>query len=82
MAFLVSCELITSLATISEENMAKVIVDIFQAATETTSGTLRWIVLYMLLYPEIQTRCQEEIDRVSCLNIINVNVRTKCWTNT
>ena len=31
---------------------------------ETTSTTLGWAIYYMLKHPEIQTKVQEELDRV------------------
>ncbi|XP_072028886.1 cytochrome P450 2J4-like [Amphiura filiformis] len=38
--------------------------DFFGAGTETTSTTLRWALLYMLKYPDVQKRVYEEIDSV------------------
>ncbi|XP_041068357.1 cytochrome P450 2K6-like [Carcharodon carcharias] len=46
-----------------EKNMVKLITELFAAGTETTSTTLRWGLLFMMKYPEIQKRVQEEIDR-------------------
>ncbi|KAF2360369.1 Cytochrome P450 [Trinorchestia longiramus] len=48
--------------TFTEENLAVSLADIFTAASETTSITLRWFILYMMKYPEIQRKVQEEID--------------------
>ncbi|XP_067157425.1 cytochrome P450 2J2-like [Apteryx mantelli] len=47
-----------------EENLASCMLDLFFAGTETTSTTIRWALLYMAKYPEIQARVQAEIDAV------------------
>ena len=36
--------------------------DLFIAGAETTSSTLKWTMLYLSLYPEVQRKCQQEID--------------------
>uniref|UniRef100_A0A8C6G7A1 Cytochrome P450, family 2, subfamily j, polypeptide 13 n=1 Tax=Mus spicilegus TaxID=10103 RepID=A0A8C6G7A1_MUSSI len=48
----------------NEENLICSTLDLFLAGTETTSSTLRWALLYMALYPEVQENVQAEIDRV------------------
>ncbi|NXL63429.1 CP2DH protein, partial [Chordeiles acutipennis] len=45
-------------------NLRMVTADLFTAGSETTSTTLRWAILYMLLHPEIQSKVQAEIDKV------------------
>ncbi|NWV90435.1 CP2D3 protein, partial [Machaerirhynchus nigripectus] len=45
-------------------NLRLVTADLFTAGFETTSTTLRWGLLYMLLHPEIQSKVQAEIDKV------------------
>ncbi|XP_045203041.2 cytochrome P450 2J2-like [Mercenaria mercenaria] len=43
------------------DNLYYVIMDLFIAGSETTSNTLNWTILYMQEYPEIQQKCQNEI---------------------
>uniref|UniRef100_A0A8C2TKF3 CP2J2 protein n=1 Tax=Coturnix japonica TaxID=93934 RepID=A0A8C2TKF3_COTJA len=47
-----------------EDNLVACTLDLFFAGTETTSTTIRWALLYMAMYPEIQARVQAEIDAV------------------
>nr|AXE15625.1 cytochrome P450 2D3-like protein [Eremias argus] len=46
------------------QNLTLMIGDLFAAGTETTTTTLRWGLLYMILYPDVQSKVQEEIDAV------------------
>ncbi|XP_005498962.2 cytochrome P450 2J2 [Columba livia] len=50
--------------TFQEENLVACALDLFLAGTETTSTTIRWALLFMAMYPEIQARVQAEIDTV------------------
>jgi len=38
--------------------------DFFVAGADTTSSTLRWTVLYLIHYPDMQSKIREEIERV------------------
>ncbi|XP_064189690.1 cytochrome P450 2J2-like [Anguilla rostrata] len=51
-------------AGFDEFNLIMCALDLFLAGTETTSTTLRWALLYMMKYPDIQEKVQAEIDRV------------------
>ncbi|KAM5152296.1 cytochrome P450 2K1-like [Mantella aurantiaca] len=44
-----------------DDNLVYSVLDLFAAGTETTATTLRWSILMMMKYPEIQKRVQEEI---------------------
>ncbi|XP_048802321.1 cytochrome P450 2J2-like isoform X4 [Lagopus muta] len=47
-----------------EDNLVACTLDLLFAGSETTSTTIRWALLYMAVYPEIQARVQAEIDAV------------------
>uniref|UniRef100_W5MRC1 Cytochrome P450, family 2, subfamily N, polypeptide 13 n=1 Tax=Lepisosteus oculatus TaxID=7918 RepID=W5MRC1_LEPOC len=47
-----------------ETNLVICTLDLLEAGTETSATTLRWSLLYMVKYPEIQKKVQAEIDRV------------------
>ncbi|KAJ0065308.1 hypothetical protein NL108_007016 [Boleophthalmus pectinirostris] len=51
-------------AGFDEKNLAYCAMDLFLAGTETTSTTLQWTMIYLIKYPEVQEKVQEEIDRV------------------
>ncbi|XP_071787863.1 cytochrome P450 2J4-like [Asterias amurensis] len=49
---------------ITIDNMLLTSLDLFVAGTETTSTILRWALLYMMAYHEVQTKIQQEIDEI------------------
>ncbi|KAJ8388424.1 hypothetical protein AAFF_G00133000 [Aldrovandia affinis] len=51
-------------AGFEETNLILCALDLFLAGTETTSTTLRWALVYMMKYPDIQEKVQAEIDQV------------------
>ncbi|XP_038146906.1 cytochrome P450 2F2-like [Cyprinodon tularosa] len=51
-------------SSFSEELLTNYILDLHFAGTDTTSNTLLAGFLYLMNYPHIQERCQQEIDQV------------------
>ncbi|XP_035191071.1 cytochrome P450 2J2-like [Oxyura jamaicensis] len=51
-------------STYDEENMVQSVFDLFLGGSETTATTLRWALLYMVAYPDIQEKVQKELDVV------------------
>ncbi|CAC5359417.1 unnamed protein product [Mytilus coruscus] len=47
-----------------ETNFFQAIIDMYIAAYETYTGTMMTLVFYLLKYPDVQTKCREEIHRV------------------
>ncbi|NXU58126.1 CP2J2 protein, partial [Turnix velox] len=47
-----------------EKNLVACALDLLFAGTETTATTIRWALLYMAMYPDIQAHVQAEIDAV------------------
>ncbi|KAM3930529.1 cytochrome P450 2K1-like [Leptodactylus fuscus] len=48
----------------TNENLTEVVSDLFGAGMDTTSTTLRWGLLLMMKYPDIQKKVQNEIEKV------------------
>ncbi|XP_056419485.1 uncharacterized protein LOC130360954 [Hyla sarda] len=46
-----------------DKNLTSLVVDLFAAGMETTSTTLRWGLLLMMKYPEVQKNVQKEIEK-------------------
>uniref|UniRef100_A0A8C6XM74 Cytochrome P450 2J2-like n=1 Tax=Naja naja TaxID=35670 RepID=A0A8C6XM74_NAJNA len=49
-------------SSFEEEQLQVLLMDLLTAGSETTAGTLRWALLYLVAFPEIQEKCQKEID--------------------
>ncbi|XP_066451770.1 cytochrome P450 2C5-like isoform X2 [Eleutherodactylus coqui] len=47
-----------------DENLISLLSDLFTGGMETTGSTLRWSLLLMMKYPEIQKYVQKEIEKV------------------
>ncbi|XP_061893170.1 cytochrome P450 2K1-like isoform X1 [Entelurus aequoreus] len=48
----------------NDDNMMYVVANLFAAGTDTTATTLRWGMLLMAKYPQIQERVHEELSKV------------------
>ncbi|XP_066534053.1 cytochrome P450 2J2-like isoform X2 [Hoplias malabaricus] len=46
------------------DTLVFILMDMLEAGTETIASTIRWALLYLMKYPEMQRRLQAEIDRV------------------
>ncbi|XP_014648830.1 PREDICTED: cytochrome P450 2D14-like [Ceratotherium simum simum] len=51
-------------SSFNDENLRLVVADLFLAGMVTTSTTLAWALLLMILHPDVQCRVQQEIDEV------------------
>uniref|UniRef100_A0A8C9AYJ7 Cytochrome P450 2D6 n=1 Tax=Prolemur simus TaxID=1328070 RepID=A0A8C9AYJ7_PROSS len=51
-------------SSFTDENLRLVVSDLFSAGMVTTSTTLAWGLLLMILHPDVQCRVQQEIDKV------------------
>uniref|UniRef100_A0A672YDF0 Cytochrome P450, family 2, subfamily X, polypeptide 9 n=1 Tax=Sphaeramia orbicularis TaxID=375764 RepID=A0A672YDF0_9TELE len=51
-------------SSFSEDNLYSLLLDFHFAGTDTTANTLLTCFLYLMSYPEVQERCQKEIDEV------------------
>ncbi|KAM9471239.1 cytochrome P450 2F2-like [Clarias gariepinus] len=51
-------------STFNEDELVMYILNLRMAGTDTTSNTLLTAFLYLVAYPDIQERCQQEIDGV------------------
>ena len=54
---------------IVEGQLFQTILDLFIGGTETTTNTLRWMLLYLINNPHVQNKCQDEINKVGDGNL-------------
>ncbi|XP_073442583.1 cytochrome P450 2C5-like [Dendrobates tinctorius] len=59
----------------TDENLTVLVTDLFAAGMETTSTTLRWGLLLMMKYPDVQKKVQSEIEKVIGLSKPQVSHR-------
>lgn len=48
----------------TDDVITDIVVDLFAAGVDTASNSLSFFVLYMIVYPNIQRKIQDEIDQV------------------
>ncbi|NXL72799.1 CP2J2 protein, partial [Leptocoma aspasia] len=70
-------------STYNERNLIQIVGDLFIAGTETTTTTLLWGLLYMVMHPDIQEKVQKELDAVmGCSHVFCYEDRKKLpYTN-
>ncbi|KAM4603994.1 cytochrome P450 2U1 [Polymixia lowei] len=51
-------------SSFSEDYLFYIIGDLFIAGTDTTTNSVLWILLYMVIYPDVQEKVHAEIDEV------------------
>ncbi|XP_054460498.1 cytochrome P450 2U1 [Anoplopoma fimbria] len=51
-------------SSFTEDYLFYIIGDLFIAGTDTTANSVLWVLLYMVLHPDIQDKVQTEIDEV------------------
>ncbi|XP_070774746.1 cytochrome P450 2U1 [Enoplosus armatus] len=51
-------------SSFTEDYLFYIIGDLFIAGTDTTTNSVLWVLLYMVLHPDIQDKVQAEIDEV------------------
>ena len=54
-----------------EQNIFRIITDLFLAGSETTSVSLDWAMMFMTEFPKTQKKCQDEIEKVSRFSVLN-----------
>ena len=48
---------------LKQEHLHHSLCDLFGAGTDTTATTLAWAILYMIVYPDVQRKIHEELDK-------------------
>lgn len=63
---------------ITETEIRKIVRDLFIAGTQTTATCIKWFILYMIHYPDIQEKMWREIESVTSSNrLLSLNDRPK-----
>ncbi|XP_071962863.1 cytochrome P450 2U1-like [Antedon mediterranea] len=61
----------------NEKYLFHIINDLIFAGTETMSSTLRWALLYMIVFQDVQAKVQEELDTVCNGSVPSLKHRSK-----
>ncbi|XP_033110807.1 cytochrome P450 2J6-like [Anneissia japonica] len=48
----------------AKDTLWRIVLDLFAAGSESTSTTILWMILYLVNYPEVQKKLQQEMDEV------------------
>ena len=56
---------------VGELNLVNILFDLFVAGSDTTAATLNWAMLFMIQYPDIQTKVRQELNQ----NIGSIKVK-------
>ncbi|XP_055995224.1 cytochrome P450 2U1-like [Ostrea edulis] len=62
---------------LTDTDLFQTIFDLYVAGSETTATSLMWIFLFMIKYPEVQTRCREDIKKVTGNRQVTLKDRDK-----
>lgn len=62
---------------ITGKDLLYIIRDLYNAGSETTATSLRWLLLYLTKYPDIQKRCRDEITEAIGDRIVTTDDRAK-----
>jgi hypothetical protein len=54
-----------------EANLFRLIVDLFNAGTDTTANTMSWAIIHLIKNPEVQKKCRKEILEVDLIDTLS-----------
>ncbi|XP_055958315.1 cytochrome P450 2D28 [Patella vulgata] len=73
--------------TLDVENLQHIVTEILAAGTETTTSTLRWVLLFMATNPDVQEKCYQDVqthyrlpyNSIIITNLDSVLMDEKIW---
>ena len=63
---------------LKNHNLYNIVHDLFQAGSDTTQTTLRWIFLFLAKHPDMQDRMRRQVDSVIADSVPTVDHRREC----